>query len=46
MVEVDIPQSLFDEQGRQLYGSSLLEMQVLIQVGTFFIQSENLDSNI
>ncbi|CAL0307377.1 unnamed protein product [Lupinus luteus] len=27
MVEVDIPQSLFEEQGRQLYGASLLEIQ-------------------
>nr|AFK38150.1 unknown [Medicago truncatula] len=32
MVEVDIPQSLFDEQGRQLYGSSLLEMQTKIKL--------------
>lgn len=28
MVEVDIPQSLFEEQGRQLYGARLLEIQV------------------
>ena len=28
MVEVDIPQSLFEEQGRQLYGANLLEIQV------------------
>lgn len=27
MVEVDIPQSLFEEQGRQLYGAQLLEKQ-------------------
>ncbi|XP_057441101.1 trigger factor-like protein TIG, Chloroplastic [Lotus japonicus] len=27
MVEVDIPPSLFEEQGRQLYGGNLLEMQ-------------------
>ncbi|KAK2987043.1 hypothetical protein RJ640_004769 [Escallonia rubra] len=27
MIEVDIPQSLFEEQGRQLYGSKLLEIQ-------------------
>ncbi|CAK8538853.1 unnamed protein product [Lathyrus sativus] len=27
MVEVDIPQYLFEEQGRQFYGASLLEMQ-------------------
>ncbi|KAE9614766.1 putative peptidylprolyl isomerase [Lupinus albus] len=27
MVEIDIPQSLFEEQGRQLYGASLLEIQ-------------------
>lgn len=28
MVEVDIPQSFFEEQGRQLYGARLLEIQV------------------
>lgn len=28
MVEVDVPQSLFEEQGRQLYGAKLLEIQV------------------
>ncbi|XP_042489626.1 trigger factor-like protein TIG, Chloroplastic isoform X1 [Macadamia integrifolia] len=27
MIEVDIPQSLFEEQGRQLYGAKLLEIQ-------------------
>ncbi|GLT62145.1 hypothetical protein SLA2020_348030 [Shorea laevis] len=27
MVEVDVPQSLFEEQGRQLYGAKLLEIQ-------------------
>ncbi|KAJ8754980.1 hypothetical protein K2173_015492 [Erythroxylum novogranatense] len=27
MVEVDIPQSLFEEEGRQLYGAKLLEIQ-------------------
>ncbi|KAL2316709.1 hypothetical protein Fmac_030585 [Flemingia macrophylla] len=27
MVEIDIPQSLFEEQGRQLYGANLLEIQ-------------------
>ncbi|KAL3364686.1 hypothetical protein AABB24_013459 [Solanum stoloniferum] len=27
MVEVDIPQSLFQEQGRQLYGAQLLQLQ-------------------
>nr|AKM76838.1 trigger factor type chaperone family protein [Hypseocharis bilobata] len=27
MVEIDIPKSLFEEQGRQLYGSKLLELQ-------------------
>ncbi|GAU25070.1 hypothetical protein TSUD_257640 [Trifolium subterraneum] len=32
LVEVDIPQSLFEEQGRQLYGSSLLEMQTKIKL--------------
>lgn len=28
MVEVDIPQSIFEEQGRQLYGAKLLQIQV------------------
>lgn len=28
MIEVDIPESLFEEQGRQLYGAKLLEIQV------------------
>lgn len=28
MIEVDIPQSLFEEQGRQLYGAQLLQIQV------------------
>ncbi|KAK2377909.1 trigger factor protein TIG, Chloroplastic [Trifolium repens] len=32
LVEVDIPRSLFEEQGRQLYGSSLLEMQTKIKL--------------
>ncbi|KAK2431749.1 hypothetical protein P8452_44868 [Trifolium repens] len=32
LVEVDIPLSLFEEQGRQLYGSSLLEMQTKIKL--------------
>lgn len=27
MIEVDIPQSLFEEQGRQLYGAQLLQIQ-------------------
>ncbi|CAK9321807.1 unnamed protein product [Citrullus colocynthis] len=27
MVEVDIPQSIFEEQGRQLYGAKLLQIQ-------------------
>ncbi|XXG53731.1 hypothetical protein AAC387_Pa03g1785 [Persea americana] len=27
LIEVDIPQSLFEEQGRQLYGAKLLELQ-------------------
>ncbi|XP_030445767.2 trigger factor-like protein TIG, Chloroplastic [Syzygium oleosum] len=27
MVEIDIPQSLFEEQGRQLYGAQLLQIQ-------------------
>lgn len=28
MIEVDIPPSLLEEQGRQLYGAQLLQMQV------------------
>lgn len=28
MVEADIPQSLFEEQGRQFYGAKLLQIQV------------------
>ncbi|KAK9155469.1 hypothetical protein Sjap_002949 [Stephania japonica] len=27
MVEIDIPQSIFEDQGRQLYGATLLEIQ-------------------
>lgn len=45
MVEVDIPRSLFEEQGRQFYGANLLEMQVLIQVATLFGQLGNFDSS-
>lgn len=30
MVEVDIPRSLFEEQGRQLYGGQLLQLQVSV----------------
>ncbi|KAK7276888.1 hypothetical protein RIF29_18034 [Crotalaria pallida] len=32
LVEVDIPQSLFEEQGRQLYGASLLEIQANVKL--------------
>ncbi|XP_028754219.1 trigger factor-like protein TIG, Chloroplastic [Neltuma alba] len=32
MVEVDIPQSLFEEQGRQLYGANLLEIQAKVKL--------------
>ncbi|XP_038686193.1 trigger factor-like protein TIG, Chloroplastic [Tripterygium wilfordii] len=32
MVEVDIPQSLFEEQGRQLYGTQLLQMQATMKL--------------
>nr|AKM76843.1 trigger factor type chaperone family protein [Pelargonium citronellum] len=32
MVEVDIPQSIFEEQGRQLYGSQLLELQSKVKL--------------
>lgn len=46
MVEVDIPQSLFEEQGRQLYGANLLEIQVLVTSCNIFRQSGNLDSTI
>ncbi|XP_061342194.1 trigger factor-like protein TIG, Chloroplastic [Gastrolobium bilobum] len=31
-VEVDIPQSLFEEQGRQLYGANLLEIQAKVKL--------------
>lgn len=30
MIEVDIPRSLFEEQGRQLYGGQLLQLQVCV----------------
>lgn len=30
MVEVEIPQSLFEEQGRQFYGARLLEIQASV----------------
>nr|AKM76842.1 trigger factor type chaperone family protein [Pelargonium australe] len=32
MVEIDIPQSIFEEQGRQLYGSQLLELQTKVKL--------------
>ncbi|KAL5101262.1 hypothetical protein RYX36_005589 [Vicia faba] len=32
IVEVDIPRSLFEEQGRQFYGANLLEMQTKIKL--------------
>ncbi|XVE80445.1 hypothetical protein DITRI_Ditri14bG0140100 [Diplodiscus trichospermus] len=32
MVEIDIPQSLFEEQGRQLYGAKLLEIQANVKL--------------
>ncbi|OMO83607.1 hypothetical protein CCACVL1_11331 [Corchorus capsularis] len=32
MVEIDIPQSLFEEQGRQLYGAKLLEIQAQVKL--------------
>ncbi|OMP04326.1 hypothetical protein COLO4_09733 [Corchorus olitorius] len=32
MVEIDIPQSLFEEQGRQLYGAKLLEVQAQVKL--------------
>ncbi|XP_068337840.1 trigger factor-like protein TIG, Chloroplastic [Pyrus communis] len=32
MVEVDIPQSFFEEQGRQLYGAKLLEIQANVKL--------------
>nr|AKM76840.1 trigger factor type chaperone family protein [Monsonia marlothii] len=32
MVEVDIPQSIFEEQGRQLYGTQLLELQAKVKL--------------
>ncbi|CAG7910061.1 unnamed protein product [Brassica rapa] len=36
MVEVEIPQSLFEEQGRQFYGARLLEIQQNLAVGDIF----------
>lgn len=30
MIEVDIPRFLFEEQGRQLYGGQLLQLQVCV----------------
>ncbi|KAL9233676.1 hypothetical protein vseg_008640 [Gypsophila vaccaria] len=32
MVEVDVPQSLFEEEGRQMYGSKLLEIQAKMKL--------------
>lgn len=32
MVEVEIPPSLFEEQGRQLYGAQLLQIQVRLDL--------------
>nr|AKM76836.1 trigger factor type chaperone family protein [Geranium maderense] len=32
MVEVDIPQSIFEEQGRQLYGAKLLDLQTKVKM--------------
>lgn len=32
MIEVDIPESLFEEQGRQLYGAKLLEIQAKVKL--------------
>nr|AKM76853.1 trigger factor type chaperone family protein [Pelargonium transvaalense] len=32
MVEIDIPQSVFEEQGRQLYGAQLLEIQTKLNL--------------
>lgn len=32
IVQVDIPQSLFEEQGRQLYGANLLEIQAKMKL--------------
>ncbi|KAK9133149.1 hypothetical protein Scep_012677 [Stephania cephalantha] len=32
MVEIDIPQSIFEDQGRQLYGATLLEIQAKQQL--------------
>lgn len=36
MVEVDIPRSLFEEQGRELYGAQLLQIQVIASAIIFF----------
>jgi hypothetical protein len=37
MVEVDIPQSLFEEQGRQLYVARLLEIQVVVTIYFYLV---------
>lgn len=37
MVEVDIPQSLFEEQGRQLYAARLLEIQVVVTIYFYLV---------
>ena len=42
MVEADIPQSLFEEQGRQLYGAKLLQIQVGTCINTYYFRVPNL----
>ncbi|KAK6946993.1 Trigger factor, C-terminal [Dillenia turbinata] len=39
MIEVDIPRSLFEEQGRQLYGAKLLEIQANVKLNEEQLQS-------
>lgn len=40
MVEIDIPQSLFEEEGRQMYGAKL--MQVQVSSTNYILQDHNL----
>ena len=39
MVEIDIPQSLFEEEGRQMYGAKLLQIQVRMNYINFMIET-------
>lgn len=55
MVEVDIPPSLFEEQGRQLYGAQLLQIQVKLaqnptdysySISNFWLKRYSLDPSV